>query len=211
MYEPMTVITDLMITALAIYFARQLSAQYGVTLANNQWHWMWAFRMLGLGAFLGAVSHGWGPYMSEFSRDLLWKATTWSIGCVSFFIIMATLHVLFPFKTVQLVRYVPLTLLVIYLVTITRDPAFLNVIRFYAPAMAFTLIAMIILYFTKETGGTGSVALGLLISFAAAGVQVSGFSIHKHFNHNDLYHVIQMVGMVFLFRGAQRLEDFISQ
>lgn len=210
MYEPATVITDLMITVLAIYLGRQLSAQYDVTLSNTQWHWTWAFWMLGTGALLGAVSHGWGPVMPEFYRDWIWKATTWSIGFVSFFIIMSTIHVLFPFKTVQFVRFIPAVLLVIYLIRITGDPAFSNVIKFYAPAMIFTFVTMLILYFTQDTAGSGYIITGLLISFLAAGVQWSGLSLHRHFNHNDLYHVIQMVGMVYLYRGAQRLQDYTT-
>jgi len=209
-YEPMTVITDFMITILAIYLARQLTTQYEVTLQNNQWHWIRAFWMLGLGAFLGAVSHGWGPYMPELAQSWIWKVTTISIGFVSFFIIMSTLHVLFPFKTVQLVRAIPVIFLGIYLIQITRNPEFINVIKFYAPAMIFTLIAMAVLYFTKGASGSNFIIAGILISFLAAGIQVSGFSLHKHFNHNDIYHVIQMIGMIFLYRGAQRLTDYIT-
>lgn len=211
MYEPMTVMTDIMITILAVYLGRQLSNQYDVTLSNTQWHWTWAFWMLGVGAFLGAVSHGWGPYMPRLVQGLVWKATTWSIGFVSFFILMSTLHVLLPFKTVQLARLVPAILLVIYIVQITRDPAFSNVVKFYAPALAFTLVTMVILYFTRGTAGSGYIIIGLLISFVAAGVQMSGFSLHRHFNYNDIYHIIQMIGMVYLYRGAQQLQDFMTQ
>ena len=210
MYEPMTVITDLMIAALAFYFAKQLSNQLEVTLSNTQWHWCRAFIMLGVGAFLGAVSHGWGPYMPEFYKDWLWKMTTYSIGFVSFFIIMGTLYTLLPYKTVQLVRYIPVILLSIYLFQITKDPQFINVIKFYAPSMVFTLVAMLILYFSKGMEGSGSIIVGILISFVAAGVQMSGFSLHKHFNYNDIYHVIQMFGLYYMFKGAQVLKDYIS-
>ena len=42
---------------------------------------------------------------------------------------------------------------------------------------------------------------------AGAMVQASGFRLHEHFNHNDLYHVIQMVALVLLYRGAKRLQS----
>lgn len=41
----------------------------------------------------------------------------------------------------------------------------------------------------------------------AASVQASGFALHRHFNHNDLYHVIQIAAMVLLFVGARQLRD----
>jgi len=39
-------------------------------------------------------------------------------------------------------------------------------------------------------------------------VQVSGFSLHQHFNHNDLFHVFQMVGMIVMYRGSQLILDY---
>jgi hypothetical protein len=48
---------------------------------------------------------------------------------------------------------------------------------------------------------------GVMVSFAAAGVQQSGFALHQHFNHNDLYHVIQMAGVYLLYRGGRLLRS----
>jgi hypothetical protein len=41
----------------------------------------------------------------------------------------------------------------------------------------------------------------------AAAVQASGFALHRHFNHNDLYHVVQIAAMVLFYTGARRLRD----
>jgi hypothetical protein len=38
-------------------------------------------------------------------------------------------------------------------------------------------------------------------------VQASGFRLHEHFNHNDLYHVIQTAAVLLLYRGAKRLQS----
>jgi hypothetical protein len=38
-------------------------------------------------------------------------------------------------------------------------------------------------------------------------VQATGLAPHPNFNHNDLYHVIQIAAMVLLYRGARRLSD----
>jgi hypothetical protein len=46
---------------------------------------------------------------------------------------------------------------------------------------------------------------GMVVSFLAAGVQMSGMTLHRHFNHNDLYHVIQMAGFYLLYRGGGML------
>ena len=48
---------------------------------------------------------------------------------------------------------------------------------------------------------------GVAVSVLAAGVQASGFAPHRHFNHNDLYHVIQIAAMILFYAGAKRLRD----
>jgi hypothetical protein len=53
----------------------------------------------------------------------------------------------------------------------------------------------------------GFLLAGVAVSVAAALVQASGLALHRHFNHNDLYHVIQIAAMVLLYRGARRLSD----
>jgi hypothetical protein len=40
------------------------------------------------------------------------------------------------------------------------------------------------------------------MAFAGTAVQQSGFSFHKHFNHNDIYHVFQMGSMFLLYKGV---------
>ena len=44
--------------------------------------------------------------------------------------------------------------------------------------------------------------IGILISIAGTLVQMSGFGFHQHFNHNDIYHVIQMVAIYMIFKAV---------
>ena len=46
----------------------------------------------------------------------------------------------------------------------------------------------------------------VVATLAGLAVLVAKLAIHRHFNHNDLYHVIQMAGIYFLYRGALLLE-----
>lgn len=43
---------------------------------------------------------------------------------------------------------------------------------------------------------------GILVSAIGIALMVAKVSFHKHFNHNDIYHVIQMVGLWCFYRGA---------
>jgi hypothetical protein len=48
--------------------------------------------------------------------------------------------------------------------------------------------------------GFGATAVGLTL-------MVQKVSFHQHFNHNDLYHVVQMLGLYGVYRGGRRLLD----
>lgn len=209
-HEPMTVFTDLLIAGAAAYFAVELNRKFNVTLMNTTWHWVRVFCFLSLGSLLGAVSHGIGPWFSEGVRDWIWKSTTLSIGLVSFFFILAGLYRVFPYATVQWLRWLPLLALGAYTVMILKDPRFINVVKFYAPSLTLVLLIMVYSAWGTSAPGAGKIAIGIGISFIAAGAQVSGWDLHRNFNHNDLYHVIQLVGMFYIYRGALFLTDFNS-
>jgi len=39
-------------------------------------------------------------------------------------------------------------------------------------------------------------------------VQVAKISLHKHFNYNDLFHVIQLLGIYLMYRGGIEIRPF---
>ncbi len=43
---------------------------------------------------------------------------------------------------------------------------------------------------------------GIVVSAVGILLMVNKVSLHQHFNHNDVYHVVQMVGLYFFYRGA---------
>ena len=89
-----------------------------------------------------------------------------------------------------------------FAVLITRSYEYKYVIHDYVPAMA--VILALCIYRLNKSYAIWIIA-GILISFAAAGIQLSGFTLHKNFNHNDLYHVVQMIAMYLLYKGGTLL------
>ncbi|MFQ6612865.1 MAG: hypothetical protein ACE5D2_07155 [Fidelibacterota bacterium] len=207
-YEPMTVFTDLLIMVCGIWFALELREYYQVRLMNVHWHFSNAMWFVALAGLLGAVYHGLGPYFPEGIRSLIWKLTLVTIGFTSFALVMATFYHIFSFNMVQILRWV-LTLLIIgYLAVIYRNESFTNAILFYGTAMVFILFVMLYSRFILHRAGTGLIVIGILVAFTGAAVQISRISLHKYFNYNDLYHLIQIVSMCLLYRGALLLNDY---
>jgi hypothetical protein len=62
-------------------------------------------------------------------------------------------------------------------------------------------------YIQREEGTVKWIISGTLTTVLGLIVQRSGFRSHRDFNHNDFYHLIQIAGFYFLFRGACTLRD----
>ena len=208
-YEPMTTITDVLIAIIALYYSRELTAIYLHQLLNVQYHWIWTFRMLALGAFLGAISHGIGPYLSPVLQDSVWKFTTYSIGIMSYFMVLTMLHHLFDYPVVLRLRWILIALIIIYLAIVTINDNFINVIRFYVPLLVIVVFGLLYTWLTVSADGTNIIILGILISFIAASVQQSRIVFHEHLNYNDIAHFIQMVAMWCFYRGSLVLKDSV--
>ena len=58
-------------------------------------------------------------------------------------------------------------------------------------------------------GGASSrfILSGVVISVLAAVVQQRKLSLHRHFNHNDVYHLIQIGACYLFYRGGKLLQD----
>jgi len=62
-------------------------------------------------------------------------------------------------------------------------------------------------YIRKEDGSVKWMLWGIAVTIVGAVVQRSGFRSHLNYNHNDAYHIIQIAGLYFFFKGASRLRD----
>jgi len=197
--EPMTVLTDVLLAAAALFGGVRI---YGVSDAPVHFYFALSFFLIALGALTGATIHAI-RHTSLVSRvPLLWRITGIAIGTSATAMLAATFYHILPADYADILRWTVLGLSIIYAAWIWRDYRFRNVIVFYSILMAFILGAMALSYVSTGSPGAKLIVVGLLISFGAAAVQRSGFKLARHFNHNDIYHVIQLVGLYFCYKGA---------
>ena len=190
--EPMTLVTDYLLGGVTALLAVLLFRNS--ELQNSRRFWAIAFVALALGAFLGGTWHGF------VQGEALWVATLVVVGVASCAMVagsvLATLR--------GAVRNVALWLaggkLLSYLASLWERTEFIVVI--IDTGIAFAVVAALHLW-----RWNGWIVAGVAVSVAAALVQAGGFALHRHFNHNDLYHVIQIAAMALFYRGARRLRD----
>ena len=187
MNEPTTVITDYLLGAVAAWVAFQLFR----SPQRSQRFWALAFAALAVGAFLGGTWHGF------VKSDLLWKATVLSVGVTSFGVVAGSALATTRSRLLPILAAIKLAA---YIGWMLFHNAFIYVVL-------DTGIALLVVAALHLWKWNGPILAGVAVSVIAGLVQASGFALHEHFNHNDLYHVIQIAGVVLLYHGAKRLQS----
>jgi hypothetical protein len=188
--EPTTVLTDYALGAVAAWVSFLLLKNSHL----SQKLWGVAFAALAAGAFLGGTWHGF------LHSDLLWKATVLSVGVASFGMVAGSAYAAFSGTARTLILTAALAKLLVYSGWMLFHDRFIYVV--IDTGIAFFVVAALHLW-----KWNGPILAGVAVSVVAGLVQASGFKLHEHFNHNDLYHVIQVAAVILLYRGARRLID----
>jgi hypothetical protein len=191
-HEPMTLITDYLLGGVSawLWYSLHRNSQ----AQSSRFCWRMAFLALAFGAFLGGTWHG------VVQNDLLWKVTVLCVGLASFFMVAGSAAATLTGVTLKAVLGLALAKLLAYSVWMLLRDDFIFVV--IDTGIAFAVVAGLHLWRFN-----GWMLAGVALSVVAGLVQASGFALHRHFNHNDLYHVIQIGAMFLLYRGARRLSD----
>jgi hypothetical protein len=202
--EPMTVLTDYGLAAVA----GALAAALWVRAEGHTSRHLWAasFLAVAVAAAAGGTWHGWSPRMTRPSADALWLVTYMFVGLGNVFIlagaaVAATRGALrTALVAVLLLRFG------VWLGFIARNPDFRYVIYDYAGTL-LGLLALAAFLAWRDRPGAGWIAGGVAVSLAGAVIQRGRLAPSPAFNHNDLFHVVQAVGLYLYFQGGRRLED----
>jgi hypothetical protein len=189
-HEPMTTATDYLLAGVAAWLSVLLfsSAQRSVKL------WGLAFAALAMAALLGGTWHGF------LKSDALWKATLLAAGGASFGMVAGSAVATLSGRARELLIGLASAKLLAYCLWMLRHDEFIYVVIDTGIALAVVMA----LHLWKWNG---PLLAGVALSIVAALAQASGVALHEHFNHNDLYHVIQLAALVLLYRGAWCLTD----
>jgi hypothetical protein len=182
LHEPMTLATDYALTIAAAIFAARLWRVHRM--------WALAFLFTAAGSFFGGSYHGFVTSVTPLTAVALWKATVFSIGIASFFLLAGSARVLVPVAIVKLVLYTSWMI-------VHND--FVWVIADYG----VTLVLVAIVQLVRRERSMPWVLSSIAFSVVAALVQMSRFAPHPRFNHNDLYHLIQLIALWLLYRGGR--------
>jgi hypothetical protein len=202
--EPMTVFTDYGLAVVGAALALALRARAEGQASRRLW--AACFAAVALAAVTGGTSHGWAPRMDEAARVALWRVTYALVGLGNLFILSgAVVAATRAGLKAALLAALALRFLV-WFAFISMQPEFRYVVYDYAGTLVGLLVFAAWLRRRGLPGATWIVA-GVLASLAGAAIQRAGLGPSPSFNHNDLFHVVQALGLYLYYRGGLHLAD----
>ena len=205
--EPTTVLTNVVLSIVAFVLAGRLGIQAAAEGANAAACLAGGIMATGIAAALGAAAHGLDPVTEPALRARCWKAALYASGLIS----VGTIASVAFFAARGAVRSALVAFAIIklalFVLVVMRKPEFRVAAIDYGASLAVLLAgACYGLIRWQEPGATLLIA-GVAVSLVAGLVQAFRVSPHRWFNHNDLFHVIQIVAMYLFFRGGSLLVD----
>lgn len=177
MHDPMGLVTDYALAVVAWVLAFRLSRAAAP--------WSTALFFTGIGAFVAGTYHG------IYEHPMTWKAVLYSVGVASFFYLVEI--------SGPKMRALATAKLFAYLIWMWGHDDFLWVIVDYGS----TMLIIAAMHLIRRAPAAKWVLASIGVSMAGALVQQMRVTAHPFwFDHNDLYHVIQMVAVWLLYRAA---------
>ena len=205
--EPSTLATDYLLGALCAMLAWRLRAAARATNQRAAGLWSLAFAATAAGSFAGGTYHGFTNFLPPQIARGLWAVTTVVVGLAACLLLSAALTAAVRRSARRWLLVAVWGQFAIYAVWMLRHDAFVNVIVEYGSAMLCVMLLYLGASRLRREPSARWVIAGVALTFAAAGVQQSGFDLHRHLNHNDLQHLVQMVAVWFLYKGGSTLRD----
>ena len=200
--EPATLVTDYLLGAFTAVLARRLFVASRENRLAARWWWAVAFAATAVAGVAGGTVHGFRLALDPRLTAALWLVTIESLVVAAYAVVRGTL-IASPLSAAatKAASLMAAAAYGAYGVWISANPRFIFAIAAYAIALGVVVGVKLSAWSMNPAGARWMIA-GVIVSVVAAAVQQSGWSIHRHFNHNDLYHVIQACGVWLLYRGA---------
>jgi hypothetical protein len=201
-HDPDVALTDLGLALLGGYLGWRLWTAAGRgAMAKQGAVVMWA---LASAAFWGAVFHAFFPAGTRTSSGFLaWVPVVLSILVVAGALLDLGLRVSAPRLPRPGRRAIVATYAAAFAsVTLLVDASYSVIVRFYAPVLVLFLVAAGVQAVRSRSAGWTLIAISFAISLVAAALQQARVALHaEYFDHNAVYHVLQGVALVLMYRG----------
>ena len=205
--QAITSITDLLLASEVFFLAGRMS-RTPKDRFSAAWYFSGVLLLLGVAALLGGIDHGFFE-PANLPRYLIQRSDWIVLGGVTFCLLMTTAQQFFPAAFQRVVLFAAVVQFAADTAAVLLVDSFLTVILNYVPVMLLLLV-MSVMGLGSRNGsphrsGSPQMVAGILILFAASGIQAAGVDVFRPLDRNGLYHLLSMIGVGFLYFGGVRL------
>jgi hypothetical protein len=202
--ELTTAITNLVLAAGAIYaIVRVLKSKSTQSVPRRTTIWAMAFSFLSLAALLGFYAHGF--VLSQETEFLIWQPLYLCLGlAMSFFALGVIIDLVEQPPSGPLIGAFIAIGVGFYAMTLYLPRGFVVFIAYEGAILLFALVSYVILHFRRSARYAVAMLAGIGVTIIAAAIQASGavsFRLIWEFDHNGIFHLVQVVGVLLLARG----------
>ena len=203
--ERTTAATDALLAIAAIVLLAMLRRRTPPSFGRAVW--LSALTAMALASVLGAVAHG--LRLSDAVRDLLWQPLYFALGTTMALFVVGAVRDWRGDRAAR--RTLPAMLvltLAFYGATRASGGDFLVFVLYEAGALGFALAVYAWLAARRRRAGAAAMAAALGVSLAAGAVQAADLGTVRllwEFDHNGVFHLVQLAGIVLLAAGLRRI------
>jgi len=207
----MTFATDLLVAGVGVLCARSLWRGNSTLRMSARSYWAVALVSLAIAAASGGTAHAFAPYSPTWLDIGLWRIVFFFMGLASFAMMVGTAYATLRNPLRVVILALACGHFVAYAAWMARHSDFRFVIGGYGSALVVVgLLAAAALVRGQQRSSMRWWLTAIAITAIASMIQRSGYSLHRNFNHNDLYHVIGTLGVVAFYLGARTVSDVDS-
>jgi hypothetical protein len=205
--EPITALTDLLITAVCWYLFAKLRPYKEKSRVYRLFQSF--FFMMGLATLLGGIfGHAFNYAVGYLLKLPGWIASMFAVMLAERSAIIHSrplmkLNIGNFFAVINIIELITL----ITLTCLTLNFFFVEFHAFYGLLIVFGCFETYVYLKTKDEGAK-NMLISVGISAIAAAVHISHFSIHRWFNYLDLAHIIMCVSAFVLYNGVKKITLF---
>ncbi|MFY9342746.1 MAG: hypothetical protein WAT39_09670 [Planctomycetota bacterium] len=202
--EPDVALTDWLLTLECMVFVLLLAARPRQPLRDC---FLGIFGCIGTASLLGGIVHGCFAAPTSFGHRLLWPITLVTLVAMAAFVWLAGVQLLVAPACRRLARCVAAATFPLgagYVVFV--DASFWVVVCTYFPAVVWLAAGYVAEVRRRRDRRLVLGLLGLLLTLVAGGLQQTGVALHpRYFDHNALYHAVQAIALLLVFRSTREL------
>lgn len=199
-------LTDYLLGVVSLFFAWQLVRVYRENSQKAVLYWSWAMATFGISFIAGGSQHGFAAFLGAYSS--VWRVALATTAAAMLLVLVSTAFSTLKSTPRAAFVWAGAIGFVTYLVFLNSiSDLFIYLLYYSFPALLVVLVFSAWRW-RKHGDAYGKwIAFAVLVTLAGSVVQMTGIRLHSYFNHNDLFHVIQLAGMALFYRGAALTTD----